>query len=167
MRLTAVIVTLVNMAAGIKPAAVHKLETALVTQSRQLSDWWHTPTVTFGNGGWELYLLPGNGGLHYAPDSNYPGDYCSMQPNPCMEAGTNGRYWTTNVSHELMEALADPTNTGNEVADPVENSCYLVHGDWLQDFVTPYWFTGSGSTYDQMRELHKAGETDINLNDRC
>ena len=61
------------------------------------------------------------------------------------------------VSHELLEALADPMTTlafqdgsgkfwAGEVGDPVEADAdgYLINGVTVSDFILPSWFGGSG-----------------------
>ena len=65
----------------------------------------------------------------------------------------NGSSWTTTLSHELLEMLADPwinwCAVGSndkiyalEVCDAVEadNLGYQIDGVLLSDFVTPSWF---------------------------
>lgn len=62
--------------------------------------------------------------------------------------------WSSCLSHELLEQLADPycnlivdagwggkaVGVAREVADPTEADPYLIHGVSVSNFVTPAWF---------------------------
>ena len=60
--------------------------------------------------------------------------------------------WTMTLSHELLEALADPTGTElcneyeMEICDPVQAQAYPLEDKetlktfWVSNFVTPAWF---------------------------
>jgi len=58
-----------------------------------------------------------------------------------------GLPWTHIFSHELLEALADPTATATmgadyelEICDPVQYDAYQIDGVVVANFVTPHWF---------------------------
>jgi hypothetical protein len=138
-------ITVVNQA-GARAPSLAKVERAVADQSIQLHAAWGTPCVKFGPGGWPLYLRIGGTewGVHYA------------QPVR-MEVYTAGlayRAWSTVFSHEVLEALEDPTTTNAyavsdhnggvvEVADPVGERAYALDGVWVSDFVFPAYFAGA------------------------
>ena len=61
-----------------------------------------------------------------------------------------GSPWTLTFSHELLEALVNPTmdavvKVGDdiyelEICDPVQFQAYPINGTWVSNFVTPAWF---------------------------
>jgi hypothetical protein len=69
-------------------------------------------------------------------------------------AEQSGLPWTLTFSHELLEALVDPTgeaivDTGEEnyeleICDPVQFQTYPIDGVWVSNFVTPDWFDKPG-----------------------
>lgn len=166
--------------AGVRPATLAKVENALVAQSLQLRASWGTPCVTFAPGGWPFYLQTETGGWtpggeHYAP--NYTdGTSCGQRQDlstPCALISVDYGHgpWTDAFSHELMETLADPTNLGDEVCDPVDGSFiidrrgmrlaggYMLDGVTVSDFVTPAWFDGGPGPYDWTQLVRRPGGT--------
>jgi len=142
---------------GAAPAAIQRLERAVTAQAVQLRQWWRTPCVTWGSGGWQLTLadavpplICGNdAGCHWAA------------PNPAVAVGTSGgsyAQWSVTFSHEVMETLADPQMTGREVCDPVQDGSYWLDGVQVSDFVTPAWFKGGRGPFDAARLVDHAHE---------
>ena len=79
----------------------------------------------------------------------------------CMDDGVS---WTSCLSHEVLEALADPfcnltwpypggRSVAYEVGDPVERDGYDIDGVNLSNFVTPAWFKGGPGPYDFLNVL--------------
>ncbi len=139
-------ITIVNQA-NVRAVALAKVENAIVAQSLQLRAAWGTPCVTFGSGGWLLFLKGGYGpdlGLHSFSGSPYAIVWTS-----------GGTYvaWSQPFSHEVAEMLVDPTaavdytvdgvSSQLEIADPVEDHAYRLDGVWVTDFVLPSYFAGA------------------------
>ena len=72
-----------------------------------------------------------------------------------------GIAWTTTLSHEALELLADPYIgswaqmspgywTAWEVADAVENNSYDINGIAMSDFLLPAWFGAGGSKFSYL-----------------
>jgi hypothetical protein len=69
-------------------------------------------------------------------------------------AEQSGLPWTLTFSHELLEALVDPTGDATiktdeedyelEICDPVQFQAYPIDGIWVSNFVTPDWFDTPG-----------------------
>ena len=79
----------------------------------------------------------------------------------CQQDGVS---WTSCLSHEVLEALADPfcnltwpypggKQVAYEVGDPVERDGYLIDGVEVSNFVTPAWFQGGAGPFDYMQKL--------------
>lgn len=159
-------ITVINQALA-RPDALARVERAEVAQSVQLHAAWGTPCVQFGRGGWPLHLLMG--GASSVPEHNYDGE-------PILFVYTTGltyQSWSAVFSHEVLEALVNPT-TANvyyrgettvtaqglgggepaeeqvggtvEVVDPVADRGYKLDGVWVSDFVFPAYFAGALST---------------------
>lgn len=100
---------------------------------------------------WKCWLQDG---LDQANDLGYHEDDTGTPEMKVDIAGAigSGNDWRTVVSHELLEALADPTCTRMagayivEVADPVEESLYLIDGLAVSNFVLPAYFSLDGGT---------------------
>jgi hypothetical protein len=122
------------------------------------------------SGMWPLYILdttdvPGAGGYHQNVGGLPEGKVFAA------DAMHYGEAWTVDVSHELLEMLADPyVNTivrlphsnwhcFQEVCDAVEADQYGYHklSRWpdilLSDFCLPAYFTGQGTKFDVMGHL--------------
>lgn len=134
-----------------------KIETAVAMQSHQLAAWWHTPTVTFGPGGWKVYVE-----RHVATEHGVD----AGEPYAVVGTGTG---LSVSFSHEVLEMLVNPqltltlNNYNGEVCDPVEDATYTLHGVRVSDFVTPWWFAANppaGAVYDQ---LHRASNQRVLL----
>jgi len=76
----------------------------------------------------------------------------------------DGVSWTSCLSHEVLEALADPfcnltwpypggKHVAYEVGDPVERDGYLIDGVEMSNFVTIAWFKGGPGPYDFLGKL--------------
>ena len=151
---TPVQVITVQNDAGVPAAILGEVEDAIVWQSRQLRRWWHTPIVQFGPDGWPLQLVISatvDGGLPY----HVPG------PAIVVPTDDQARWWSSGMSHEVMETLVDPSTTGQlggtleEVCDPVDGIIYdAPNGTALSDFVTPRWFGFGGGRLDELELLH-------------
>ena len=79
----------------------------------------------------------------------------------CQDDGVS---WTSCLSHEVLEALADPfcnltwpypggKSVAYEVGDPVERDGYFINGVQMSNFVTPAWFKGGDGPYDFLKVL--------------
>jgi len=79
----------------------------------------------------------------------------------CQQDGVS---WTSCLSHEVLEALADPfcnltwpypggKTVAWEVGDPVERDGYFINGIQMSNFVTPAWFQGGPGPYDFLKVL--------------
>jgi len=113
---------------------------------------------------WPLYILDTadvQGALGYHEDP-YGIPDGKIFAKTTEDAGLN---WTVTLSHELLEALADPTcmsvrpywyyRYALEVGDPVESDefGYTIDGVLVSDFITPAWFGPArrGAVYDFTR----------------
>lgn len=83
----------------------------------------------------------------------------------------DGEHWTTTLSHEVLEQLADPNvelcaigalkgrkmvAVAYETCDAVEGDEYTIDGVIVSNFVTPKWFLGlPGSGQDYLGKLRK------------
>ena len=161
--------------ANVRPWALAEVENAIVGQSLQLHAAWGTPCVTFGSGGWDVYLgvgyepEPGGGatfqlgGEHYG--DAYHGPFWAGQPYAVVDTGgTTYTGWSYAFSHEILEMLADPNVSTyatpvelREVCDPVENLTYRLDGVPVDDFVFPNYFTGGAGPWDEAGELAGPG----------
>lgn len=72
--------------------------------------------------------------------------------------------WSSTLSHEALELLADPyigswAQMGNrrwtawEVCDAVENDSYLIDGVAMSDFLLPAWFGDPGNQYSYLKSV--------------
>jgi len=132
--------------AGVKPAVLAAVKRAITAQSMQLRAAWGTPCVTFGPGGWRLYLKVGSEphGVHLW----YGQPYALV-----WTGGGTVESWSRDFSHEILEMLVDPETNRSvyhdgvgqivEVADPVEWDGYRLNGVFVSDFVLPAWFAGA------------------------
>lgn len=79
----------------------------------------------------------------------------------CQQDGVS---WSSCLSHEVLEALADPfcnltwpypggKAVAYEVGDPVERDGYFINGVQMSNFVTPAWFKGGAGPYDFLKVL--------------
>lgn len=117
------VLTVVNDA-GVPSQRLERIERALVIQSQQLRAAWRTPVVRFGAGGWPVFLEhvgPGMSDYHTTgPDpSPYVGGVAG-QGTPWAVVVADGRGWTPDLSHEVLEMLANPTTEG---VDGFLNEC--------------------------------------------
>lgn len=156
--------------AGVRPAVLNRIERGLLIQlNHQVKPWWHTPTVAFGPSNWRIRIvrpsvmrrLQGDVGGFHQTDSTGPYAVVSSA------GGTDGV--SSAMSHELIEMLVNPRGDrilGNylaEVCDPVANATYFVwDGEtpvFVQDFVTPLWFSASSrGRWDQTQAAAYAGD---------
>ncbi len=166
-------ITVVNQA-NVRPKALALVERAVVDQSMQLRAAWGTPCVQFGSGGWTLTLSPG--GIQQNPDGSTSfttsGEHCgplgnahvgtcyAAEPALTVETATlTYAVWARAFSHEIDEALVDPTDDVRwqfgleEVCDPVENLTYQLDGVPVSDFVFPSYFSDGSGPYDEMGVL--------------
>lgn len=109
---------------------------------------------------WKFYLQDGldqAGDLGYHDDNGVPEAKIDIQGS--LAAGAS---WQSVVSHELLEAIADPLCnrmapdgvTIVEVCDPVEESFYLIDDVPVSSFVLPAYFGFDTTTkYDYRGEL--------------
>lgn len=150
-------VTLINKSTRVTDADVAFVIPALQTQvTRDFAPSWgvdaqivqdQAPSLT----AWPLYLLDTadvQGALGYHEDPTGVPDG-KVFVGTTLDAGLD---WRITLSHELLEALADPTCRSVrrylpfwyalEVGDPVEHDSfgYQIDGVWVSDFVTPAWF---------------------------
>ena len=106
---------------------------------------------------WQMVVLDdttqaGALGYHDLPQSGAIVPIGYVFAKTCQQFGIN---WTTTLSHEVLEMLADPWiceaayhQTSNtdvvlycwEVCDACENQSYQIDGISVSDFVTPAWF---------------------------
>lgn len=143
-------ITVVNQAHA-RRLALARVEHAVTNQSMQLRAAWGTPCVTWGPGGWPLYLRVGGTewGVHYTePVRAY-----------VYTAGLPYQAWSQVFSHEVVEMLVDPDTVRSyyepdhgdagtwfgsvEVADPVGERAYKLGGVWVSDFVFPAYYAGA------------------------
>jgi hypothetical protein len=152
-----------SVGAGVR--AITRLERALAGQAVQLHHWWRTPCVTFAPGGWQLRLVraspgcEGRAGCHCPPVGLAP--ECASNGEPYATVVTFGARLLSQpvsmeISHEMLEMLADPGDDGREVCDPVEDGSYRVDGVWVSDFATPAWFTDGRGPFDESRLVDHA-----------
>jgi hypothetical protein len=121
---------------------------------------WGTPgAVFFGQSpadAWRFYLQDG---IDQANDLGYHDDGTGVPEAKIDIRGaiSSGTDWRTVVSHEILEALADPLCTRMspdgitivEVCDPVEETLYTIDGVPVSNFVMPAYFGFDTSTkYD-------------------
>lgn len=159
-------VTVVN-GANVRPWALRKVENALVAQSLQLRAAWDTPCVQFGPGGWIFTLQAG------VPVQNADGsvslpigghhDYSGGIVSAVIQTGGTGyETWARAFTHEVNEALVDPSDSIRwrfgllEVCDPVEGWTYQLDGVPVSDFVLPSYFNGGAGPWDQAHDLTAA-----------
>lgn len=114
-----------------------------------------------GNNPWEFHLQDG---IDQASDLGYHVNDAGVPEAKIDVAGAiaSGNDWATVLSHEVLEALADPactrmapdSSTIVEVCDPVESTTYEIDGIYVSDFVTPSYFgIDSGTRYDFLGRL--------------
>jgi len=138
-------ITVVDQA-RVKPAVLAGLTRAITAQSMQLRTAWGTPCVTFGPGGWRLYLKVG--GQPHGVHLWYGQPFALV-----WTGGGTVKSWSRDFSHEILEMLVDPETNRSvyhdgvgrivEVADPVEWDGYRLDGVFVSDFVLPAWFAGA------------------------
>lgn len=130
-------------------------ERAIEAQSHTLRRYWGTPLVRFGSGaaGLMLFFDPQRSPTG-AADWHGPGQAFLYMPTVPWDEG-----WTGTASHEIMEALVDPSGRATlgslslEICDPVASWYYPIHGIWVSDFVTPAWFSGAPGRLDARGRL--------------
>lgn len=67
--------------------------------------------------------------------------------------------WARAFTHEMDEALVDPTDSVSwahglvEICDPVEDVTYPLDGVQVSDFAYPSYFNGGPGPYDQLSTL--------------
>jgi hypothetical protein len=109
-------------------------------------------------------------GYHF-PDNGYPHLVVFAANGISL-----GIPWTMTLSHELLEALVDPSGTETrprqgvgytdeyyelEICDPVQAQAYPISdrktGDthWVSNFVTPMWFDFDPKDYPPLRGLRE------------
>ncbi len=132
--------------AQVAPPVLARVTHAVSAQSMQLRAAWGTPCVTFGPGGWRVYLKIGlqAHGVHLWHGAPYAIVWTGV--------GTV-ESWSRDFSHEILEMLVDPGTNRSvfvdgvgrmvEVADPVEWYGYRLDGVYVSDFVLPTWFAGA------------------------
>src|ERR1700729_3153338 len=132
--------------ARVKSSMLAWVTRAVSTQSMQLRRAWGTPCVTFGPGGWHVYLKIGAQahGVHLW----YGAPYALV-----WTGGGPVESWSRDFSHEILEMLVDPETNRSvfdegvgrivEVADPVEWHGYRLDGVYVSDFVLPAWVAGA------------------------
>jgi hypothetical protein len=102
----------------------------------------------------------GADGVHELDDANVPSLWVAAKT-----ALAGGGEWTSVLSHELLEIMADPSTNAwkrvgqfqvsKEVCDPVETAKYQVEGVEVSDFVTPAWFKQSAAApYDHLEKVN-------------
>jgi hypothetical protein len=97
-----------------------------------------------------------------------PTPYIIVLAKTAQDAGVP---WTITFSHELLEALADPTARGTkmvggtnyafEVCDPVAQQSYPLNKIRVSNFVTPKWYGLAGDEsgpYDFLHTLSRPAE---------
>lgn len=170
------VVTVVNQA-HVRPAVLARVERAIVLQSAQIAAAWGTPTVAFGSGGWMVYLKIGRylgpWGVHANPVAVQADGSLRRYPPYALvwTAGSSALMWSSVLSHEIAEMLADPYQTSyagsgcpgcagstlEEIDDPVHQRTYPLRGVNVADFVLPsYYQAGSAGPWDHMRTLRGA-----------
>jgi hypothetical protein len=116
---------------------------------------------------WTVYVqdnstIPGALGYHDLNSAETPIMYVFAKTSR-----DNNVAWSGVLSHEILEALADPyiqlcaqispsQVLGYEVADPVEQATYNISGVPVSDFVTRAWFEPNrtvGAKYDFLAKL--------------
>jgi hypothetical protein len=77
--------------------------------------------------------------------------------------GAQPQDWSGYLSHEVIEALIDPSGSRDlfgklaEACDPVAQDWYRLDGTWVSDFVYPQWFKpGSLGPFDYLHETHRS-----------
>jgi hypothetical protein len=129
------VLTVVN-AAGVSAPVLARVERAVTVQAQDLRRWYGTPLIRFAAGGWPVLVTR---------DRDVCGDdatgchgYDGTQPTLVVTPGQ----FSISFSHEILEALADPTLDGHEVCDPVEGWLYSYKqsGVRVSDFVLPRYF---------------------------
>lgn len=140
--------------AGISTLNLARVERAVTHQSLQLRAAWGTPCVTFGPGGWKLWLK-GSGDTQSG--EHRWGKQWTKDGGPVAFVQTGGiKYlwaWSLVFSHEIVETLVNPTTARDawhanvegfvEIADPVQGLAYRLNGVDVSDFVTPAWYAGA------------------------
>lgn len=150
-------ITIINKSTVLSDDRLTPVIPALQTQlSRDFLPFWgvsatlEQATVPSPNA-WPMYLLDTadvENALGYHEDpSGLPDGKVFIKTT--MDAGLA---WPITLSHEILEALVDPTCTrvanawpfryALEVGDPVESDRfgYSIDGIMVSDFVTPFWF---------------------------
>ena len=122
--------------------------------NHQLRRVWHTPAVTFDSPSaqvasptsWLIDLLP-TSSVMYGLFNSANGFHLELSP-VYIEIAAHTRVMPMSLilSHEVIEALVDPTGERmtngvvTEICDPVEQPGYRVNGVTVSNFVTPRWF---------------------------
>lgn len=155
-------ITIINQS-PLSEHALARIEQALSKQARQARRVWHTPLVVFGPGGWPITLEATDTMIaehSYSAESGPTGiiSWIAALPDPATVA-----WWSVNLSHEVLEMLADPTQRSythgrqREICDPVSARAYRINRVWVQDFVTPAWYARSArGPWDHMQRLRHA-----------
>jgi hypothetical protein len=166
---------------GIRQATLERVESAIAFQAnRQLRGVWNTPMVRFGAHGWRVELKPGLGPIAPGPHPVHPrviAYHGVGRAGPYIVIYTQDVAWTRVLSHEIIEALVDPSTLREarglevEVCDPVETLGYMARGVLVSDFVTPAWFgrafarrvashTHRGSRFDWLGDVLRPFQID-------
>ncbi len=142
---------------GFWPGAA-KVEAAIQTQvNTQVAKHWAIAPLTFGATGEPVSMIGSSAKV--AIDCGYP-----VEPKNGIIGGCHGggSIWvgplerSTALSHEVIEEAVDPSATGEEICDAVENSDYTINGVAVSDFLYPSYFTaGAAGPWDQMHVIRR------------
>lgn len=160
---------------GVLAPDVPAIERAVQIQVNvQLRAHWSVPQIAFAAGGVPIVSesadavvrdcgSEGDGMLVYGchrPDAIY---VLAVQDTSALAVGG----WSTDLSHEIIEALVDPSGTSAlsgllaEPCDPVAGDFYSVDNVLVSDFAYPRWFTaGSRGPWDWMHQTPRALRVD-------
>lgn len=165
-------IVIVNQSALLTPTDITPVVAALNKQiAGDFAPAWGTPgTVYFGTGpagAWQFFLrdtIDEQNDLGYHVDDNGVVS-AIIDILACRNSNTD---WRGCVSHEVLEALADPTTMRMapngvdivEVCDPCELDTYQIDGVTVSNFVTPAYFGFNTDTrYDHLGWVTGAAPT--------
>lgn len=150
------VLSIVNRA-GVSPYELRSVERAIIRQVNQGSRWWHFPPISFGKGGWPIYIVSGVGigTYHYdgrfeLADARLAGLVIPATPYAVIDRAKADGFaeFSETLDHEILEMLANPhidryyAGRLVEICDRVEMDEYADRrGVWLEDFVLPRWFS--------------------------
>lgn len=155
---------LVNTA-GVPPAQLRRVESALVTQANtDLRSAWHTPKIKFAaTGKWTLTLVAGRA---WPSSDAADAGWHENNGNPASFVNSSTREWSVVASHEMLEMMLNPTDArainslSPEIADPVSWCTYRIGKVRVSDFVRPSWFyLRSKGPWDKLHVLTRPLET--------